>query len=349
MIALVARPGDRSVVTRGRITHYLVRVRHMSEHFGGKTNVFDEVGMGRTQGEATIARAAAEMAAGGKLRPFYELSHIYSDQMPLSPFAEPISIAYKATEYMASHAGNGDTISGQAGSQGTKIDALGHFGYVADDGVTTYYGGLTQDQVKPAESSPLLHLGIEHAPPIVTTALLLDARRLKGRTLTAGEQVTAAGIAEMITAQGVREPVAGDALFIYTGWEERWPAHDPDAPPGTGYYGSGPGLSRDAAEYLASKEIVCIGMDVPFIDAVSEGFLAGTAGAAEGAPPGLPFIIHHHNLTQAGIYQVHNMHLSELAADEVYLSAVFVLPLRIRGSVNSTVRPVAIGRPHGQR
>jgi kynurenine formamidase len=87
-------------------------------------------------------------------------------------------------------------------------------------------------------------------------------------------------------------------------------------------------------------------MDVPFIDAVSEGYLQGAAGAPADAPANLPFFAHHYNLTQAGIYQVHNMRLSELASDRVYVSATVILPLRIRGGAHSAVRPVAIGAPH---
>ena len=40
------------------------------------------------------------------------------------------------------------------------------------------------------------------------------------------------------------------------------------------------------------------------------------------------------------------MHLAELAADKVYLSGIFILPIRVRGGANSAVRPVAIGRPY---
>jgi kynurenine formamidase len=305
----------------------------------------DEIGNGITQGYATIARAVAEMSRGRKLRPFYDLSHEYSDRMPFSPFSSPISVAYKPTSYIAAHAGNGEVVSGQIGSQGTKIDALGHFGYINEEGVTTYYGGLTQDEVKPTDASPLLHLGIEQVPPIMTSAILLDARKLKARSMTAGEQVTASDIDAMIASQQVRDLMPGDALFIHTGWEEKWSDYNVD-PTRTEYYSSGPGLSLDAAKYIATKDIVCVGMDVPFIDAVNEGFLRGDSGAPVDMPTELPFFCHHHNLTQAGIYQIHNMHLGELATDRVYLSGTFVLPLRIRGGSNSAVRPVAIGGPY---
>ena len=154
------------------------------------TSTIDEIGNGSTQGNGTVSRAVTEMNKNGKLRPFYELAHLYSDRMPLSPFSDPIAFTYKPTTYIPAlfHAGNGESVSGQLDSQGTKMDALGHFGYIDTEGVTKYYGGLTQAEVKPTDTSPLLHLGIDRAPPIVTSAMLLDAKKLKGRSMTFGEQ-----------------------------------------------------------------------------------------------------------------------------------------------------------------
>ena len=60
---------------------------------------------------------------------------------------------------------------------------------------------------------------------------------------------------------------------------------------------------------------------------------------------GLPFVIHHHNLTQAGIHNIQNAKLDELAAAKVWTSCTIVLPLRSRGHSGSPVRPVAIGAP----
>jgi kynurenine formamidase len=213
-------------------------------------------------------------------------------------------------------------------------------------GVTRYYGGLTEADMKPTPSSPLQHLGIEHAPPIVTSALLLDARRYlnNGARMAAGQQVTADGIQAMIAAEHIRDILPGDAVFIYTGWEDLWSDDNPD-PVHTEYYSSGPGLSYDAAKYLQQKQIVIVGLDNPFTDAVPTGFIFGQGPPPAGTPPGLPFSVHHNDLTQAGIHQIQNMHLSELAADEVYISAAFVLPIRILGGAGSPVRPVAIGAP----
>jgi kynurenine formamidase len=302
-------------------------------------------GNGKTLGKETIARAAAEMQRGGMLRPVYELSHVYSDRMPLSPFADPISITYKPTEPLDSHVGNGEVMTGQLGSQGTKMDALGHFGHVDENGRTVYYGGLEQAEVKPTDDSPLLRLGIDEVPPVITSGVLLDATLLKGRSMFAGEQLNEQDILAMQEKQRVRDLAPGDALLIYTGWEDKWSDDNPD-PTNTAYYSAGPGISRDAARFIASKKVACVGMDVPFLDAVSEGYLRGAAQAPPDAPAGLPFVVHHENLTQAGIYQIHNLRLAELAADQVYISALIILPLRIRGAAHSAVRPVAMGRPY---
>ena len=69
------------------------------------------------------------------------------------------------------------------------------------------------------------------------------------------------------------------------------------------------------------------------------------APPATGTPPGLPFAIHHHNLTQSGIYQIQNANLGELAKDGVWISCTMILPLRTKGGAGSPVRPVAFGEP----
>lgn len=111
------------------------------------------------------------------------------------------------------------------------------------------------------------------------------------------------------------------------------------------YYFYGPGLSYDAALYLTERQVVLIALDNPFTDPVNPGQLQGLAPPPVGCPSGLPFCIHHHMLAVAGIYQIQNAHLEDLASDETYVSCTMVLPLRVDGGTGSPVRPVAIGRP----
>ena len=315
----------------------------------------DEVGMANTLGAGTWMRCGYHLARDGA-KP-YELSHVRSNTMPASPFGVPLKYEFRPTASVpfSLHAFNGEqVVSGEPGAQGTQMDALGHFAVLGElwkgegpvplDGAA-YYGGYTQQQVKPTPESPLLKLGIDKVPPIVTSAVLLDARTHLGggAAMGAGELVTAADIEDMIAAQGLawRGLLPGDVLYIYTGWGDRW--QDPDTE--KSYYTMGPGLSYDAAKYIEEKAVVLVALDNPFTDPVAEGMLQGKAPPAAGTPEGLPFAIHHHNLTQSGIHNIQNANLGALARDRVWTSCTMILPLRSRGGSGSPVRPVAIGAP----
>jgi kynurenine formamidase len=130
-------------------------------------------------------------------------------------------------------------------------------------------------------------------------------------------------------------------VYVYTGWSDGW--QDPDV--AKQYYTKAPGLSFDAARWLGERKVVVVALDTPFVDAVNEGQLQGKSGPAEGAPPGIPFAMHHHMLTQMGVHLIENARLAEMANDRVYTACTMILPLRERGAAGSPVRPVAIGVP----
>jgi kynurenine formamidase len=315
----------------------------------------DEIGMANTLGPSTWQRCATYLA-DAKAKS-YERSHLRSNTMPQSPFGVPLRERYRPTVGIAGtrHAFNGEeTVSGEPGAQGTQMDAIGHFAVLPQpwDGksefpadTAQYYGGYKQADVKPTPDSPLQKLGIEKVPPIVTSAVLLDAKSYLGggNAMQPGQVVTATDIEAMLKMEGLerRGLMPGDVLYIYTGWGDNW--KDPDTE--KFYYTKGPGLSYDAAQYLAEKQIVLLALDNPFTDPVAEGFLQGQAAPPPGAPEGLPFAIHHTNLTQSGIYQIQNANLGALAKDKVWLSCTIILPLRAQGDAGSPVRPVAIGAP----
>ncbi len=309
----------------------------------------DQRGMANTIGSGTWMRCAQYMSQPGAQS--YELSHVRSNDMTQSPFGLPLVYEFRATVGIPGtlHAFNGEqVVSGEPAAQGTQMDALGHFAYLSEpwdgqgdfpsDGAS-YYGGYSQSDVKPSADSPLLKLGIEQAPPIVTSAVLLDARSHLGNgdALPAGRAITAADIEAMIEAQGLgwRGILPGDVLYIYTGWSDIWETPE--------YYMNGPGLANDALAYIEEKQVVLVALDNPFTDPVNEGQLMGQAGPPAGTPDGLPFVVHHYNLTQSGIHQIQNMKLDELARDKVWTSCTMILPLRSQGNSGSPVRPVAIG------
>ena len=316
----------------------------------------DERGMANTIGTGTWARCAYHL--GDANAQSYEVSHERSNTMPMSPFGRPLGYEFTPTITLPGtrHAFNGEQVlGGEPGAQGTQMDAIGHFAYRDEvwDGKSEnaaagahYYGGYSQDDVKPTADSPLLRLGIENAPPIITTAVLLDAKAYLGggKAMEPGQVITAADIEGMIEAQGLgwRGILPGDVLYIYTGWGDGWMDPDEDKT----YYTMGPGLARDAADYIAEKSVVLVALDNPFTDPVAAGQLQGQAMPPNGMDDGLPFAIHHQNLAVSGIHQIQNANLTALAADKVWTSCTIVLPLRSRGHSGSPVRPVAIGAPN---
>jgi len=316
----------------------------------------DERGMANQIGPATWARCAWHMTQPGAR--VYELSHLRSNTMPQSPFTGPYVQHYKESAGMPGtrHGFNGESLveGAEPGAQGTQMDALGHFAFLPApwDGTPpypsqslAYYGGHAQAEVKPAGDAPLARLGIEKAPPIVTSAVLLDARAHlgKGQPLGAGELITRKDIEAMLRAQrlGRRGIQYGDVVYVYTGWSEHW--RDPDAE--KLYYTQAPGLSVDAASYLGERRVVAVGMDAPFLDPVPAGMLQGKAAPAAGTPEGLPYAVHHELITQLGIHHVESAKLEALARDKVWTSCTLILPLREKGAAGSPVRPVAIGVP----
>lgn len=315
----------------------------------------DDRGATASQGPATWARAASHMVARRvHVRPGpprwvqprkFEVGHVMSPTMPQSPFSAPFTLVPSGTQYLAGHAFNGDYICGDIGQQGTQLDAIGHFGWrSAPDAEPLYYGGLTQDEVVGPDG--LLRLGMETAEPLLTTMVLLDAERHigNGQPLPAGYPISRAQVQAMLHAQGLagRGILEGDVVFIHTGWGRLWQAAPAD------YYREGPGLAHDAAVWLADQGIALLGLDNPFTDAAQ--WVPGTGPVPPpetwADPDGwIPFGIHHHNLTQAGVLQIQNLYLSEVAEAKVWEGAVFILPIRIQGGGGSPVRPVVIGHP----
>jgi len=316
----------------------------------------DERGMANTLGTGTWQRCAFHLSQSQARA--YEVSHERSNTMPLSPFGVPLKYKYRPTVGIPGtrHAFNGEeVVGGEPGAQGTQMDAIGHFAYFDEtwDGKppfpadkANYYGGYKQSDVKPTPDTPLRKLGIENVPPIITTAVVLDAKSHLGggQPMKPGQLVTAKDIEAMIAKQGLgwRGLLPGDVLYVYTGWGDHW--KDPDTE--KFYYTKGPGLSFDAAEYIQQKHIVLVALDNPFTDPVNEGQLQGKAPPPQGTPPALPFVAHHHNLAVAGIHQIQNADLGELARDRVWTACTIILPLRSRGGAGSPVRPVAIGVPN---
>jgi len=311
-------------------------------------------GMTNLLGIDTWKRCSTQLS--NPLAKSYELSYKRTESMPLSPFAGnykpkflPPSSMPNTVQVFTMDVLNEDV---NDGNQGTQMDALGHFGHLSKpwDGKSdldikdvTFFGGLNGSEVKPYPQSPLLKLGIETVPPIITSAILVDVKKYinNGISMKAGEFVSVTDFKQAIKQSSLanRGIIAGDVILIYTGWSDHY--QDPDE--SKVYYSMAPGISYELAKYLASKKVVAVGLDTPFVDAVPNP--KSPVISSKGSPENMVFPIHHYFLTQAGVHTLENFNLKDLASDAVELSCVMILPLMVEGSSASSLRPVAIGVP----
>ncbi|OYV01244.1 MAG: polyketide cyclase [Burkholderiales bacterium PBB5] len=200
---------------------------------------------------------------------------------------------------------------------GTQIDGLGHIGV----GERYYNGNKWQDF---ANIGGLKKLGADKIPPFVTRGVLLDMAGYYGvDMLKEGTAFNRAEIEGAAKKQGV-EIRQGDVVIFHTGWLSIIDK-DPKR------FGSvEPGLGRDGARYLVSKNVVAVGADSWAVEAIP--FEAG-AGIFE---------VHQILLPMSGTYILENINTAELVKDKAW-EFMFVLGQnKYQGAVQSMINPVAI-------
>ena len=315
----------------------------------------DERGMANQIGPATLVRCAWHMQQPGSRT--YEISHLRSNTMPLSPFTGPYvdeaeaDVGHPGT----AHAFNSEALNegAEPAQQGTQIDALGHFAALKQpwDGSSplavdeaAYYGGFTQKDVKPTPDSPIAQA--RHGQGAADRHHRGAARREgacrqrpadEGRR--AGHRRAHPGDAEGAGHREPRHPARAT-------WSMCTPA------------GATTGATRTPRRSITARRRAfrttrraTSASDASWSSAWTRrsstrcptGLLAGKAGPAPGTPAGLPFAVHHHMLTQMGIHHIENAKLDELARDKVWTSCTMILPARQKGAAGAEVRPVAIG------
>ena len=89
----------------------------------------------------------------------------------------------------------------------------------------------------------------------------MDVRKYAndGKKYLAGEFITKEDLEVTLRKSGLdkRGILKGDVIMIYSGWSDFY--KDPDTT--KIYYSTAPGISYDAAKFLASKEVVAVGLD----------------------------------------------------------------------------------------
>lgn len=201
---------------------------------------------------------------------------------------------------------------------GSQIDGLGHLG---ENGL--YYNCLDEKEI--SQITGLTKLGTHNIPPLVGRGIVIDMAKHFGVTaMEAGQFFTAADIQEAAKAQNV-EIREGDVVLFYTGWTDAKLESDPVA-----WASAEPGSSEDAAEWLASQNVMAVGSDTWGLDVI---------------PPekeGRPFYGHVTLLKKNGIYILETMNTGPLVREGVN-EFMFVLgQARVRGTVQMIINPVAM-------
>ena len=200
---------------------------------------------------------------------------------------------------------------------GTQIDGLGHIG-VGD----RYYNGNKWGDF--ATMGGLKKLGTEKIPPFVARGVLLDMAAHYGvEVVKEGTAFNRAEIEAVAKKQGV-EIRQGDVVIFHTGWLSLI-EKDPKR-----FGAVEPGLGRDGARYLVSKNVVAVGADTWGLEVIPFEQGAGV------------FEVHQILLPMGGTYILENLDTAALAKDKAW-EFMFVLGHnKYQGAVQSMINPVAI-------
>ncbi len=201
---------------------------------------------------------------------------------------------------------------------GPQLDGLGHMGEAG-----TYYN--CNEAVDFIDINGLRKLGIHNVPPLVGRGVLLDmAGHFGVAVMAAGQGISAADIRAAAKAQKV-ELRPGDVVLFHTGWTDGMLQSDPAA-----WAAAEPGLTNEAARYLASLQPMAVGADTWGVDAVP---------AVDGDKT---FYGHIEFLRNRGIYLLETMNTGRLAREGVH-EFMFVLgQARVKGAVQMIINPVAL-------
>ncbi len=195
---------------------------------------------------------------------------------------------------------------------GTHIDALGHF----SKGDMLYNGNAAADVVT---DWGLDRLGIEHAPPMITRAVVFDVGGPSH--LPAGHTVTPDDLKRAADAGGFGVE-SGDIALIRTGWGQLFGIDN------ARYVTGEPGIDVAAAKWLIDQGIVAIGADNMAVEVLPN------------PGKGLMMPVHQFALAECGVYLIENLALEELKAARIHTGCFILLATKLRGATGAPVRPI---------
>jgi kynurenine formamidase len=211
---------------------------------------------------------------------------------------------------------NDDIYMGYVGT-GSQIDGMGHIGV---DNV--YYNCNKNSEF--VQANGLTKLGIEKVPGIVTRGVLLDMTQYYNQNpVPEGTAYNRKEIDEQAKRQGI-EIRKGDVVLFYSGWLSLVGKDDKR------YISGEPGIGKEGAEYLVSKQVVAVGADTWGLEAIP--FEKGVG----------VFEVHQILIPKNGVYILENIDSTELAKDKAYEFMFTLGASRMTGGVQAIINPIAI-------
>jgi kynurenine formamidase len=236
---------------------------------------------------------------------------IWMSHTPSGTVVDDLSGVGSAGNRRYSYAGSSLTMYSHVG---THISGLNHVGY---HGV--FWNGWTEEANL---GSRCWNVG-GCLPPIIARGILLDIAALHSREcLPDSYAITAADVQRGFETAGVIAE-EGDIVLLRTGRMSRWPDYH-------GVMDAPPGLGMDAARFLCEEVgVMCVGLDVggEVLPGESETWLP----------------VHAYLFATAGSPLMENLWLEDLARDGPREFALIAMPLKLRGSTGTPVRPLALG------
>ena len=162
---------------------------------------------------------------------------------------------------------------------------------------------------------------------MLTRGILADVVGHRGKDMKPGDAITADELQRVLKAQRV-EVRPGDVVLVRTGWAQYWGV-DND----TYMLGGCPGISLDAARWLASKGVVAVGADQASVE----------VWPAE--EPGQDFSVHIELLVKSGVYLIEQAQLEDIAREGIHEFLLVCVTPKFTGATGSPVRLLASSDP----
>jgi kynurenine formamidase len=200
---------------------------------------------------------------------------------------------------------------------GTHVDALGH-ATVSGEAFNQFpllevYGNWG-----------LMKLGIENLPPLLTRGILADVAGHRDQPMKPGDVISADELQTVLSAEHV-DVQPGDIVLVRTGWARYWGV-DNDT-----YMLAGcPGISLDAARWLAGRGVIAVGAD----QAAVEVWPAERAGDV--------FPVHVELLVKSGVYLIEQANLEDIASAGLHEFLIICATPKFAGATGAPVRLLAI-------